>query len=123
MAAPTLETTPTTEMLRRLLDIAQAQATAITSWDLDAFQGLLDERAALQRVVEQIGVGDHRPEILGALLQVAEIDRANIGRVTSMIEETSRSLDEVHQGQIALNGYGLPGSQPVDGGSLLDTMR
>lgn len=123
MAALEVKSTPAAEMLHRLLEIAQAQTAAIDSWDLESFQGLLDERSALQRAVEQLDIETHRPEVLGALLRVAEIDRENIGRVTSMIEQTSRSLDEVHQGQIALIGYGRPGTQPVEGESLVDTMR
>jgi hypothetical protein len=120
--AALLEALPA-EMVDRLLEIAFAQTAAIDSWDLESFQGLLDERSHIQSAVEQLDAGTHTPDTLGTLVRIAEIDRENISRVVQMIEETNRSLDELHRGQMALNGYGKPGTQPIHGGSLVDTMR
>ena len=103
------------------MQIAESQAEAIARWDLESFARLLDERSTVQRAVEAL---DLEASASAAKLQrVAEIDRENIDRVTSMIEETRCNLDEVHRGRIALNGYGKPGAEPIQRGSLLDRMR
>lgn len=122
MAAFTVDR-PTSQLFDRLVEIAEAQTAAIESWDLDTFTGLLEERAAVQQALESLGLDAPESASVEALQRVAEIDGGNIGRVLSMIEETARSLDDLHRGQIALNGYGLPGAEPAQRGHLLDKMR
>ncbi len=113
--------TPEATAVGRLVAIAEAQAEAITRCDVEQFQHLLDQRAEVQRAVEAADLRDAAS--FEALRHVAEIDMANISRVTEMIEETSRSLDDLHRGRIALNGYSGPGATPGQRGSILDRMR
>lgn len=107
----------------RLLEIARAQSEAIEASDFEAIDRLLEERSGLQQEIEASAVQPPDPEIVRLLQQVAEADQRNIGRVASLIEETSRSLNEVRQGRVALNGYGRPGAEPAIRGALVDKTR
>ncbi len=97
MAALTVDHPPT-QLLDRLVQIAKAQTAAIESWDRQALTRLLEERSAIQQAIEGIGLDAPESSSVEALRRVAEIDGGNIGRVLSMIEETSRSLDDLHRG-------------------------
>ena len=108
----------------RLVEVAEEQTGALESGDVLAFERLADERAALLPAIED-GVSSfelrvsgsdlkletrnlklvRKGDLLSALERVADIDRRNIALLGSLIQETSRSLDEARQGRGAVQRY------------------